>query len=344
MHEIHYEPQAFIDSNITLIACGPGRDNPKGVMDMGALNFSRLFVLLVLLLNYSCQSESKNYREVSIKPPEQARAEAEVDSEQDSDDVKSEKVSSAGECFQSADGDYTEKGPDGFKEGPSNSGRFIITPQNMKDGCKYSVIVFGMGTGAPTSAYTGFYEHFASYGFVVVVDPTKNGQSSGESMRATLDWAYQSELKDMLSDKAGATGHSQGGGGAYATSSHDKIKAIVGLQPGQFRSANNTTAAYLGLAGTNDSFGVFTNPSFLHYPGSVGVDKFMASHVGANHIQSMINTQSGPGVNYKAAATAWFRCYLADDENACQIFSSGTCDKLPGGGSNWTECKGQMAK
>lgn len=326
-----------------MTCCGALGEDLKGIMGMGTLNFNRLVFLVALLLHFSCQSEPKNYKEVRQKQQDPVTSDVEIDNDSSFDIDDSDEVSSNGDCFQPADGDYTKQGPNGFKEGPSGSGPFIIAPENMQAGCKYPVIVFGMGTGAPTSAYTGFYEHFASYGFVVVVDPTRNGQSSGESMRAALDWAYQSEFEDMLSDKAGATGHSQGGGGAYATSSHDKIKAIVGLQPGQFRSANNTTAAYLGLAGTNDSFGIFTNPSFLHYPGSVGVDKFMASHVGADHIQSMINTQSGPGLNYKAAATAWFRCYLSDDANACQMFSSGACDKLPGGGSSWTECEGQMA-
>ena len=161
-------------------------------------------------------------------------------------------------------------------------------------------------------------------------------------MRASLDWVYTSEISSMLSDRAGATGHSQGGGAAYAAAGHSKVKAIVGLQPGQFMAPDNTSAAYLGLAGTNDSFGQFTDASFLHYPGSIGVPKFKASFIGASHVASMLNTQDGPGLYYKATATAWFRCYLSDDATACSMFSSGSCADLPPSASSWTECAGEM--
>lgn len=247
-------------------------------------------------------------------------------------------------CQWQAKGDYTKPGPLGFQDGPSGgpAGAFSFLPAKMDKKCKYPVIAFAMGTMAPASGYTGFYQHFASYGFVVVVDPTNNNHANGDSLKHSLDWIYQSEVKGNLSLKAGTTGHSQGGGAAYSSYDHTNVKAIVGLQPGQFRAGQNTRAAYCGLAGTADTFGAATDPNLMHYPQTSGVPKFVASYVGADHVTSMINTQSGPGMYYRAVATAWFRCYLYDDKGACDMFESGTCSGLPPNGSNWTECKGEL--
>jgi hypothetical protein len=312
-------------------------------------NFKLLMLVMVSWL-LACSSPTIDYRENKQSGRQNATSEPVLDSDRGSLTNPDPDFDGEGEepsiltvsCLESGSNDFTKPGTYGFKKGPSGSGPFIIAPEKMDPSCKHPVIVFGMGTYAPTSAYTGFYEHFASYGFVVVVDPTNNGQSSGDSMRTALDWAYDSELGDRLSDQAGATGHSQGGGGAYAMAGHPKIKAIVGLQPGQFAAANNTSAAYLGLAGTEDSFGQLTHPNLIHYPGTSGVDKFMASYIGANHISSMLNTADGPGLYYKATATAWFSCYLAGNQNACEMFESGTCAKLPPSSSNWTQCEGQL--
>ena len=50
-----------------------------------------------------------------------------------------------------------------------------------------------------------------------------------------------------------------------------------------------------------------------------------------------INTGNGTlGSHFRAAATAWFRCYLAADQEACALFKSGKCDKLAG---RWADCK-----
>lgn len=302
----------------------------------------RIFSLMALMLACNNFNPADSLNEETIAKEQKVESTDKNESTEMSQLKNPSEESQA--CFSGYSGDYTDEGPFGYQDGVNESGLLTVIPVSFDDKCKYPAIVFGMGTGADTSVYQSFYQHLASYGFVVVVDPTKNGQASGESMRAALDWLYdKSEYSSLLSDMAGATGHSQGGGGAFASSMHSKVKAVVGLQPGQFLTDQNTTAAYCGLAGTNDMFGQFTNPSLLHYPLSEGVPKFMASYVGADHVASMIETSKGPGLYYKAVTTAWFRCYLTDDQNACELFDEDSCDNLPSA-DNWTECQGESLK
>ena len=139
----------------------------------------------------------------------------------------------------------------------------------------------------------------------------------------------------MLNGIAGTMGHSQGGAGALNASSHQRVKAVVGLQPGQFSTSGNTSVAYLGLAGGSDMFSIFTDPQFRDYRRIKG-PKFYAEQAGASHMLGSTNTSAGR--NYATMATAWFRCHLADDDQACALFATKTCEKFPG---KWNNCKGE---
>lgn len=201
------------------------------------------------------------------------------------------------------------------------------------NGCKAPVIAFAMGTGAPSLSYTHWYQHFASYGFAVVVDPNTMALS-GASLKKGIDAIYSAHA-GLLSDKAGTTGHSQGGAGAFNARSHAKVKTIVAIQPGQFPSAGDNNVNYLGLAGTADMFGMGTDPKLFHYPQVTG-PKFYAKLSGADHIGAPINGASPHAVAYRAISTGWFRCFLADDSNACGLFDPGDCSSFPG---KWAACE-----
>jgi len=246
--------------------------------------------------------------------------------------------SAVAECNAGTGGQFLKEGPYGSKAGIRGMGPFTYVPKSFgQDNCKYPVIAFSMGTGAPSSVYTGYYTFFASWGFVVVVDPTMSGQASGDTIKSALDWLYKSEYASKLSPKAGTTGHSQGGGGAFNASGHPNVQAMVGIQPGQFMCPKNTKP-YLGLAGTMDMFGMTTNPLMMHWGASSG-PKFYGNLEGADHIAATLNTGNGAGGSYyRAAATAWFRCFLASDKSACALFHSGKCDQIAG---KWAECKGE---
>ena len=180
-------------------------------------------------------------------------------------------------------------------------------------------------------SYTKWYEHFASHGFAVVVDPNKMA-ASGATLSSAIDSVLAQYQSRLYSDAAGTTGHSQGGSGAFAARSNPKVTTVVGIQPGQFLDSGRANINYLGLAGSDDSFGVFTDPKLFHY-GQVTGPKFYANLLGASHIGSV----TSPGDHsklYQALSTAWFRCYLSQDQSACELFSTGDCSKF---GGTWKE-------
>ena len=75
-----------------------------------------------------------------------------------------------------------------------------------------------------------------------------------------------------------------------------------------------------------------TIPLGLYRPEAISLragdgPKFYANLLGASHIGSV----TSPGDHsklYQALSTAWFRCYLSQDQSACELFSAGDCSKF----------------
>lgn len=235
-------------------------------------------------------------------------------------------------CLRGGGSNFFAKGPYTYKTVKKGSYTFYL-PTNL-EGCKAPVIAFAMGTGAPAMSYTHWYTHFASYGFVVVVDPNTMA-ASGASLKKGIDAVYTSH-GDMLDPNAGTTGHSQGGAGAFAARSHPRVKTIVGIEPGQFPSSGDNNVNYLGLAGTADMFGVGTDPMLFHYSQVTG-PKFYAKLQGADHIASVC-TPSQKAFQFRAISTAWFRCFLAGESSACELFAPRNCSNFEG---TWAKCEGK---
>ena len=265
-------------------------------------------------------------------------------------------------CNEGAGGDYSKPGPYGATSGVTQAGLlspFTIVPTVMDGHCQHPAIVFSGGDFLLPFWYRAFLDHLASYGFIVVVDPSFTPtyeRYQGGSMRSALDWLYTSAYAPILSPRAGASGHSGGACAAFRIADHPKVKAVVAIEPGQLvrlgmessgQFKANRTAAYLGLTGAAPD-AIWgdgkTDPKVEDYPGSVGVPKFTAAVVSADHLNWLANSTTGGGAAFAAAATAWFRCYLADDAHACSLFAGGTCKNLPRGGDQWTDCHGERLK
>ena len=246
--------------------------------------------------------------------------------------LKSPQSQGSSSCLSSG-GDFKEAGS--YQYETKQSGSYTVYLPKLPSGCKTHAIGFAMGTGAPVNSYTQWYKHFASHGFAVVVDPNK-AAASGKSLSNGIDQILQQNTDLLVQDAAGTTGHSQGGGGAFAARSNSKVTTIVGIQPGQFISSGEAKVNYLGLAGSSDMFGTLTDPKMMHY-GQVSGPKFYANLQGANHISS-VTGRTGHAVLYRALSTAWFRCYLSKDQAACDLFASGDCSKF---GGTWKECSQQ---
>ena len=254
----------------------------------------------------------------------------------ENDETKTSEVESGSTgCLEvsTSNSNFKNKGTYKF-ETKRRSGFTFYLPKT--DGCKSPVIAFAMGTAAPEMSYIPWYVHFASHGFAVAVDPNM-GAIAGDSLKRSIDQAYQN-FGSQLSPKAATIGHSQGGAGALNARGHKKVDTVVGIQPGQFPSGGNNNINYLGLAGSADMFGTFTDPMLFHYNQITG-PKFYAKLAGADHISTPTILGGNRTTPYLAISTAWFSCHLDNNQNSCNLFKVGNCGKFPG---RWARCEGKM--
>jgi hypothetical protein len=203
----------------------------------------------------------------------------------------------------------------------------IFYPDPLETGCLHPIVAWGNGTLVTGSGTYAFYqEHAASYGIVVIASHNDN-VGSGQFHTAGLDYLLAqnkeqgSEFFGKLSTKAGVSGHSQGGAGANAAATHPNVEAVGNVQ-GAFGTAPRG-AAFLCLTGTADiapdgckkAVNDATSPALL------------ANWQGGDHISTATLlgfTLGDAGTKqYQRLYTAWFRCFLADDGEACNMFKGG---------------------
>lgn len=124
-----------------------------------------------------------------------------------------------------------------------------------------------------------------------------------------------------LSEKAGTTGHSQGGVGANAGAGHSNVLAEVNVQGAATTPPRNI--AYLCLTGTEDINPEGCKSTVMQARGPA----MLANWEGADHIQTAAVGgffSMNPGaLMYMRLYTSWFRCFLGDDDNACNLFKGG---------------------
>lgn len=100
----------------------------------------------------------------------------------------------------------------------------------------YPLVVMVNGTGVPCNKYEAVFEHFASWGYVVIGNDYGTNWD-GKHPSETLDFALNTqEIANMIDkDKIAIGGHSQGGMGAFnAVNEYDNgkmYKAIFSLSP-----------------------------------------------------------------------------------------------------------------
>jgi hypothetical protein len=232
-------------------------------------------------------------------------------------------------CLAAGSGDYSKAGPYAVATEDVNigsSGMFTIYyPRTFEPNCPHPIAVWGNGTFVTGSAvYDFFTRNNASWGIVTAVSHNSN-VGTGDFHRAAIDYLLQqnstagSKYNGKLSTAAGVTGHSQGCFGATRASTHANVKAEVCVGGGGSPPA---TVAILYLTGTLDleassvtGFNAATGPAFL------------ASWEGGDHIstETLLGYLAGdPGtIQMMRFQSAWFRCFLADDQVACSMFKGG---------------------
>jgi hypothetical protein len=233
---------------------------------------------------------------------------------------------SAGTCLK-GEGDFTRAGPYRFKSKDvtiGSSGAFtIVYPDPLEAACPHPIVAWGNGTLITGgTAYAHFNEHAASWGIVSIASHNSN-VGDGSFHKAAIDYLLAQnkesggEFFGKLSERAGVSGHSQGGAGADRSATHPNVKAIVNVQ-GSFGTPPMSPAAFLCLTGTDD---VATTGCPMAAR-AAQVPAMSASYSGADHVITTL--LEGTGIDqYKRLYSAWFRCFLADDGKACALFKGG---------------------
>ena len=241
-------------------------------------------------------------------------------------------------------GDFSAMGPYGVAmfdvELPGGLGPYtIFHPQNLEAECPHPIVGWGNGTGVTGSlTYSAYHRHAASWGIVTIAAHNSNAGSMPFIERG-LDYLLEqngdpaSPLYGKLSDRAGVSGHSQGGIAASTAARHPNVKAEVCVQGGGFGVGPDV--AFMCQTGVEDFLrGSCTSA----YRGAAG-PSFLLDHQMADHISTPTFglTTSEPGKQYVRTSTAWFRCWLADDQGACRLFEGGSSAPVCGE-SDWATC------
>jgi dienelactone hydrolase len=193
-------------------------------------------------------------------------------------------------------------------------------------GCaKHPVIVWGNGTWTNPTVYDQLLTHFASHGFVVAAANTSNA-GSGIEMRQGLDnlTTFNNTAGNRFNQKldltqVGATGHSQGGGGALEAVKDQRIKTTAPMAPflgSQLGFQPTDTAIF--FSGRNDTWlppaGVKARYDGVSSPAAY------AEHIDANHF-----VMAATAGDFRAPLTAWMRWHLMGDANARGMFLGANC-------------------
>jgi hypothetical protein len=156
----------------------------------------------------------------------------------------------------------------------------------------------------------------------------KNNTGSANFHKAGIDYllAQNADSTSMfykkLSTRAGVSGHSQGGIGANAGSAHPNVETAV--VEGMTMTAS-AKVSVLVLTGTMD---IVSGAEGL-VAGAKG-PMFVGNWEGGDHVttETLLGYIQGDkgALQFQRLMAGWFRCFLADDDVACKLFSGGTPD------------------
>jgi hypothetical protein len=223
---------------------------------------------------------------------------------------------------------WARPGPFAVTVGSSGAGHTIYRPAALgSQGCaRHPVIIWGNGTGGSPAVYGPFLRHLASHGFIVMAADTSWSGSGREMLqgitylaRADADAASPFAGKVDLAH-VGASGHSQGGGGAIAAGADPRVTVTVPIQPGPQGLIGALHGPMLILGGTAD---VIVVPALLVEPRYRQATRIVAEYgllKGANHFTTL-----GDAGGFRGPVTAWFRAHLMGDAAARAEFYGPAC-------------------
>ncbi|WP_414941385.1 acetylxylan esterase [Amycolatopsis sp. cmx-11-51] len=193
-------------------------------------------------------------------------------------------------------------------------------PSDLTAGSRHPVILWGNGTGATPDAYDFLLQHLASWGFVVAAANTKNAGSGSEMLagaRFLIEESKRPESRfyQTIDEKeVGATGHSQGGGGAIVAGADPMVTVTAPIQPGPQGDVRTLRGPSLLVAGQTDTIVPSVYVRARYYQ-AAQIPAVFAELRNSDHFFS-----NGGAKRLVGAMTAWFRYWLADDQQAAPLF------------------------
>jgi hypothetical protein len=210
----------------------------------------------------------------------------------------------------------------------------VYRPKTLgENGLRHPVIIWGNGTYTPSEAiYSGFTQHWASHGFIVAAAHTSNA-GTGAEMIACLDWVeaedgragspYEGHVARGL---AGATGHSQGGGGALMTGRDPRVRVTAPIMAYTEGLGHDPACQMqqqgplLLISGGMDTVAPPTQNQAPVFAAS-NVPTCWATYKAGDHVSVAL----GGVMPYLAPITAWFRLHLMGDQSARAMFYGADC-------------------
>ncbi len=225
-------------------------------------------------------------------------------------------------------------------------------PENLENSDDtYPLIVVLNGTGVKASKYKAQFQHFASWGFIVI---GTEEQEAWDGMAADSSLAFMLEQNENTSsifyhkidtENIGAVGHSQGGAGVFnAITEHEHsgmYKTAVPVSPtnegqtaalGWHYDLSKVNVPILLLAGTKGDFEmkyVIPEESMIEMYHKLSAPKVMARKLDCEH-GDMLYSADG-------YITAWFMWQLQGDGAAAKAFTGDSPEIA--GNSLYTEQK-----
>ena len=231
-----------------------------------------------------------------------------------------------GTGFPSVNGNWAAPGPFAVTVEAGDSAHTIYRPTTLgQGGLRHPVIVWGNGTGATPQIYDGLLRHLASHGFVVAAANTANSGTGQEMLAGATFLTNENNRPGSVyyqkidADRIGATGHSQGGGGAIAAGADPRIDATIPIEPGPQGNIATLHSPMFILAG---QFDFIVWPWLLvspRYQQATQIPAIYGELGGASHF-----TPIGDGGGFRGMITAWFRFWLMDDAQARNTFFGAT--------------------
>jgi hypothetical protein len=204
----------------------------------------------------------------------------------------------------------------------------VYLPRGLEAGCRVPIIHLANGTGASCSNYESTLEHFASHGFIAACYEDEDTGQGTQAIDAIN--RVKREYPDMVDNKYGFTGHSQGGGGAimavYRAEQEwgdDAIYAGFGIEPAHgYGDSPFNWKTYYGRIDSpvsmfNGSSDALVSESWVRDGYDAldgGIEKAWYEAVGAGHMTPIPNSEASE------FGLAWFAWQLLGQSNACQYF------------------------